>query len=162
MQLIDAERILRVISAIDGRTVDEEATAVWASLLDDIPAADALQAVREFFRTHPDQRINPGHVRAGALKLAEERFRRQAAISDLKAGARPRTACGRKGCQCTHQEPCEAGWIEADGGGVHPCATCRSDVAAVISAAGGDRGKFQRTIRSTEARQEAQNAGAWD
>lgn len=72
MKIGEAKRLLQVIAAVDGRAVSDEVAGVWAGLLDDVALPDALEAMKRFFRDHPDKRIAPGHVRAGALLVAQE------------------------------------------------------------------------------------------
>jgi hypothetical protein len=76
--------------------------------------------------------------------------------------------CGRKDCTCTHDWPCEAGWVEVENpadpksnGQVKPCRYCRGDVAAIAQQS-ADRQDFQATIRDKEKREQAASDHAWD
>jgi hypothetical protein len=71
--------------------------------------------------------------------------------------------CGRAGCQCTHTDGCDGGWIELEhcaqpdpvlfgdqpqpvedqGGRLRPCANCRPTVVEILEAASTRRGAMQ-------------------
>lgn len=76
--------------------------------------------------------------------------------------------CRRAGCLCTHDYPCEAGWMDAviDGhDAVQPCPRCRPDVAAAVAQSGGRREILQSLIRDSSARERAEVAlgeTGWD
>lgn len=54
----------------------------------------------------------------------------------VKTGQERSRHCGRQGCQCTHTEGCEGGWIElADGSAVAACQWCRPTAAHILAQA---------------------------
>lgn len=74
--------------------------------------------------------------------------------------------CGRKGCECSHRFPCEAGWIEVHdqpnrNGQLRACPRCRPDVVT-LAASARDRSDFQAVVRDKERREEASSRTAWD
>lgn len=73
MKLSEAQALLEMISAIDGRPVTDDISFAWATILDAVPAQDAMQAAVDHFRNHPEKWIMPGHILAGAVRVAEER-----------------------------------------------------------------------------------------
>lgn len=70
--------------------------------------------------------------------------------------------CRRVGCVCTHDAPCEAGWIEQGNGMLSACPRCRPEVRSIQIATQGDRQTLQDTIRDPQAREQAQAAHGWD
>lgn len=52
--------------------------------------------------------------------------------------------CGRMHCTCSHQDPCDRGWIQHPEGGVRPCAACKPEVAIIFNTA---RSNFERNAR---------------
>lgn len=73
MKLADGRALLELISAVDGRPVNDETAFAWATILDNVSLGDAMQAAVEHFRNHPDKRIMPGHIVAGVTRAADER-----------------------------------------------------------------------------------------
>lgn len=62
MKLEDAGYVLAVAAAYDNRPPSEAMATTWAFDLGDITRDDAVEAVREHYRAHPDTWIKPGHV----------------------------------------------------------------------------------------------------
>lgn len=96
----DAGLLLRYIASRDGRKVDDAIAAAWFDDLGDIGYEDARAAVGEHYRTSEDK-IMPAHIRyrVRATKLQQQPDGRG-------------SHCGRAGCECSHTDGCEAGWIE--------------------------------------------------
>ena len=85
---------------------------------------------------------DPGPIDIEGLRERAEAARARAAALPPRKG-RDSGHCGRKGCPCTHDGPCDHGWIEwpdhrADTGldyeNVAPCPTCRPDAWAKLEA----------------------------
>lgn len=76
-----------------------------------------------------------------------------------------RATCPWPDCRCTHEEPCDRGWIEQppDAAGyvsVRPCSTCRPVVAQLVTMAAA--GEFTAEQLSHELRQPGRaRAVAW-
>jgi hypothetical protein len=66
----EAVHVLAVCSSYDGRKPSTVDAQTWAYELREVERDAAVEAVREFYRLHPDERIRPGHV---TQILAEQR-----------------------------------------------------------------------------------------
>lgn len=126
--------------------------------------------------------LNDARKRLGGLsqslatELAEGFMTEALKLYPAKPGAVRRDSgqgrhCGRAGCQCTHTDGCDAGWIECppaqqpepvlfgdqpepvedQGGRVRPCANCRPAVVEMFEAASTRRGA-QQTLRLRRAK----------
>jgi hypothetical protein len=58
----EAVYVLAVCSSYDGRKPSTVDAQTWAYELREVERDAAVEAVREFYRLHPDDRIRPGHV----------------------------------------------------------------------------------------------------
>lgn len=145
MKINEARSLLQIVAAVDRRNVTDEMVQAWAGILEDIGIEDAVLATRDWMKNNPDKMIMPGHI-AGAVKA------RRVAVQ-YGSGYVGRATCRLPGCKCTHDAPCEAGWIEADDGRVFGCPNCRPAVRAVQVTA-GSRDAFQRVIRDMTAREQ--------
>lgn len=43
--------------------------------------------------------------------------------------------CHRTACPCTHEAPCDRGWVDAPDDKATPCSTCRPDLAVAVRSA---------------------------
>jgi len=55
------------------------------------------------------------------------------------------TSCRRPGCRCTHEAPCDRGWIETEDDKTTPCLTCREELAVAVRDA-RDRDELRRNL----------------
>jgi hypothetical protein len=88
MKPAEAMHVLAVAAAYDNRPPSQATATTWAYDLADIKQAEAIDAVREHYRDHPDTWIKPGHViaivkRARSLGLANSSRVEIAAIERL-------------------------------------------------------------------------------
>jgi hypothetical protein len=121
----------------------EEAERYGKGALDTVMAA-VLAAPR----TAPGGPVAKGAgVRAGLAAL--EKYRQVYGSAPLVD--RRRQPCGNALCTCTHDEPCEAGYIPVDPGdpaaAVTPCPTCKGRANAIVTNAGGDRRAAAQLLR---------------
>lgn len=74
-----------------------------------------------------------------------------------------RVTCGRADCVCTHQAPCELGWIEnrPDGGyeSCRPCPVCRPYLTQLAGEFGHSRELLGVKMRDSEERRRAVATG---
>lgn len=93
--------------------------------------------------------------------LGEVEDQRGSALYSSPSREALKIRCGNAKCRCTHDYPCEGGWIERHDGTMDACRTCKADVAKIQETA-RDRQELQRTVRDDEAREAARSATAWD
>ena len=74
MNSSEVARLLGAASAFDRRTVGDADVVAWQAVLDDVPFADALEAVKRHYRDG-EAWLMPVHVRRGAAEIARERER---------------------------------------------------------------------------------------
>lgn len=112
-------------------------------------ALDAVMAaVLAAPRTSPGGPVRPGAgVKAGLEAI--ERYREMHGPAPLVD--RRRQPCGNPLCTCTHEDPCEAGYIPVDPGdpaaAVTPCPTCKGRANSIVNNASGDRRAAQQLLR---------------
>ena len=98
-------------------------------------------------------RVKGGTVPKGmGVAAAEQALRNyQAKHGRAPLVDRRRQPCGNPHCVCTHEEPCEAGWIPVDpqdpAAAVSPCPVCKSRAATIIDNAKGARREAQALLR---------------
>lgn len=69
--------------------------------------------------------------KAKCIEIAEQVIKE---LGARKGTERPGQHCGWTGCNCTHTEGCEAGWIEkVDGSGVVACSYCRPSAHHILA-----------------------------
>lgn len=66
MKKSETARLMAVISAVDGREINELSVEAWSRLLGDVDYLDALEAVQEHYRTE-SRRIWPADIRRGTV-----------------------------------------------------------------------------------------------
>lgn len=173
MNIPETRVLLDLIAAVDRRVTADDAVPVWAAVLQDVAVADAVEAVPSVLRDFPDKIIQPGHILAAAERIRHRRENMQRAedmVNQARQGTGTvsvlRTSCRLAGCVCTHDAPCEAGWVEIDdphdkrsNAKVIACPNCRPAVRAVQETA-TDRQQFQDMIRNMDAREAAHKQAA--
>lgn len=80
MTLDDMRRVMAAVAVFEYRfgTPNPAVLHAWHSVLADLDADDAVEAVRRYYAVHTD-RIMPGHIRAGVMEIRAERRRNQPA-----------------------------------------------------------------------------------
>jgi hypothetical protein len=73
----EAFQLLTLASARDNRTVSPSVARVWASDLERVSLADAVEALTLHYRERPDVWLQPGHVVAGVRRVRDRREREQ-------------------------------------------------------------------------------------
>lgn len=68
MNLAESHQLLVYAAAFDNRKFDDATVVAWQSVLADIDAASAMEAVRQHFGGSTEY-LMPGHVRTGALNI---------------------------------------------------------------------------------------------
>lgn len=106
-----------------------------------------MQAMGALVRSRGDQIPKGLGVAAAEQALAEYQAKHgRAPLVD-----RRRQPCGNPHCVCTHEEPCEAGWMPVDAGdpaaAVSPCPVCKPRAATIIDNAKGARREAQALLR---------------
>jgi hypothetical protein len=90
VRIAETHDLLTLIAALDNRRFGDETVIVWHEILDALPFADCRQAVIDHFAETTGY-LMPAHVRAGALRVADQRRRaelraridqQQAALAD--------------------------------------------------------------------------------
>lgn len=119
-----------------------------------------MAAVLAAPRTSAGGPVRPGAgVKAGLEAL--ERYREMHGSAPLVD--RRRQPCGNPLCTCTHEDPCEAGYIPVDAGdpaaAVTPCPTCKGRANSIVNNASGDRRAAQQLLRE-QAKPETAPAAA--
>lgn len=62
MNLSETAKFLATVSVIDNRRTDDAAVKVWNSIIGDIPAPVAMEALRRFRRDQPGVYLEPGYI----------------------------------------------------------------------------------------------------
>lgn len=129
---------------------------------------DSVMAERHGSPTAPTDDMSPSermHVLALARSRRDRQQTRDAEKAEKFVPSSPRPPetvrwdpnrqgahCGRSGCQCTHNEGCNGGWIEIEGPGGYerakPCPICKWHVHNILINV-PDRGEAQRQVRQT-------------
>lgn len=63
----ETSQLLVIASTIDNRSITEEAMQVWHGLLDDVDYADAVAALKDYYRTETKW-LMPAHIRDLVVK----------------------------------------------------------------------------------------------
>ena len=71
MNMLETNRLLAVIAATDGRSVDDATVAVWSGHLGDLPFAECMEAVRRHY-LKSTKWVMPAHIREQVLAIREE------------------------------------------------------------------------------------------
>lgn len=74
MNTIETSKLLTLASLVDNRAVSPELVQVWQGLLDDISYADAIEALKEHYRTSTAW-LMPATIRDLTTRTAIERRR---------------------------------------------------------------------------------------
>lgn len=72
MNMFETNRLLTVIAATDGRSVDDATVSVWSGFLGDLPLDECMEAVRRHYLKSAS-RVMPAHIREQVLAIREER-----------------------------------------------------------------------------------------
>lgn len=118
----DANRLLKVAQAHDGRTIAEANIAAWYRTLFGLDYGDCAEAIHRHYAWSTDF-VMPAHIRRSVEEWLAGNAR--------AGGIDPAHHCGRPSCQCTHTAPCDHGWIDAAPpgatslAGAAPCPTCK-------------------------------------
>jgi hypothetical protein len=89
MQLDEVKTLLRAIEVRDRKPFPEGAARVWLEDFESVELADAMIAVREYFRLTEENRrgtLLPGTIRRRALELAEARQRKEQLVIERAKG----------------------------------------------------------------------------
>jgi hypothetical protein len=110
-----------------------------------------MKAIMAAVAAVPRDRV--GRIPPGAGVAAAEQA---LTVYQAKHGRAPvvdriRQPCSNPHCQCTHEEPCEAGWMPVDPGdpmaAVTPCPMCKPRTATIVDNAKGNRREAFALIR---------------
>jgi hypothetical protein len=76
--------LLGVIAVVDKRTVGEADVIAWETIIGDLPAGDALLAVRDHFRERPGVWLEPGHIVQRVRAVRRDRLERRS-LAEIQA-----------------------------------------------------------------------------